>query len=77
MRTIGKRREPEISLRATGELLKMGCFFNDEIHKMPTGNRTFIPKGLYRFKNLEEMEAFDKECLAKGMAQISMERNNG
>lgn len=77
MRTIGNRKIPDISLKASGELLKVGCLFNDEIHKLPTGNKTFIPKGIYRFKSMEEMDEFDKAALAKGMAQIVKERRHG
>ncbi len=75
MRTIGHRREPEISFSASAILLAEGAHFNDDIHRLPTGNRTFIPKGVYRFRSHEEANRFDLDCLAKGMAEIALERS--
>lgn len=74
MKIVGKRKERPITVHASGEALTEGARFNDEIHRLPTGNRTFIPKGLYRFKSFEEANQFDLDCLAKGMAEIAKER---
>lgn len=74
MRTVGNRKEIEITFPATAVLLAEGARFNDEIHRLPTGNRTFIPKGLFRFKSHEEANRHDLECLAEGMAEIALER---
>lgn len=74
MRTVGKRKEPEITFHASGESLKEGAIFNDEIHRLPTGERTFIPKGVYRFKTHQEMNKFDEDCLAEGMARVAIEK---
>lgn len=76
MRIVGKRSEPVIGAQASGELLAVGCRFNDEIHRLPTGNLTHIPKGLYRFMTHAEANAFDDLCLAKRMAQIGRERGD-
>jgi hypothetical protein len=74
MRTIGHRREHPITFSASAALLKEGARFNDEIHRLPTGNRTFIPKGVYRFKSFEEANRQDLDCLVEGMAQMARER---
>lgn len=74
MRTIGQRRERAITYAASGELLAEGARFNEEIHKLPTGNTTFIPKGVYRFKHHEDADRHWEECLVKGMAQAALER---
>ena len=74
MRTIGRRKEHPITFSASSALLVEGARFNDEIHRLPTGNRTFIPKGVYRFKSFEEANRQDLDCLVEGMAQIAMER---
>ena len=74
MRTIGHRSDPPISFSASAELLAEGARFNDEIHRLPTGNLTFIPKGIFRFKTHEEANSFDLDCLAKGMAEIALRR---
>lgn len=74
MRTVGQRKEHSITFSASGELLAEGARFNDEIHRLPSGNTTYIPKGLYRFKSFEEANQHQAECLAAGMAKIAMER---
>jgi len=51
-----------------------GARFNDEIHRLPTGQRTFIRKGVYRFRTHEDANRHDEECLATGMALIASER---
>ncbi len=75
MRTVGHRKEQPITFSASAALLAEGARFNDEIHRMPTGNQTFIPKGIYRFKSFEEANRQDLDCLVEGMAQIALERN--
>lgn len=77
MRTVGQRKERPIGLVASGFLLAEGARFNDELHKLPTGNTTFIPKGVYRFKTHEEAYRHQLDCLAKGMAIIALERSGG
>ena len=74
MRTIGHRKEHPITFSASAILLIEGARFNDEIHRLPTGNQTFIPKGVYRFKSFEEANRQDLDGLVAGMAQIAMER---
>lgn len=74
MRTIGQRKEPPITFSASGELLAEGARFNDEIHRLPTGNTTHIPKGLYRFRSFEEFNRHQQDCLISGMVQIALER---
>lgn len=74
MRIIGHRTESTISFSASAALLAEGSRFNDEIHRLPTGNRTFIPKGVYRFKSFEEANRHDLDCIVAGMVQIALER---
>jgi hypothetical protein len=76
MRTIGHRKERPVGISASGELLAEGARFNDEIHRLPTGNTTFIPKGVYRFLTHAEANQHQLDCLVKGMAQIAKERAN-
>jgi len=75
MRTIGRRTEPPITFSASARLLAEGARFNDEIHRLPTGNRTFIPKGVYRFKSFAEANRHDLDCIVAGMAQTALERS--
>jgi hypothetical protein len=51
-----------------------GVRFNDEIHKLPTGNTTFIPKGVYHFCRHEDANRHWQDCVSEGMAKIALER---
>ncbi len=51
-----------------------GARFNEEIHRLPTGSTTFIPKGVFRFKTHEAANQHQQQCLAEGMALIASER---
>ncbi len=69
MRIVGKRNIRMISKNASSQLLKQGVLFNDEIHKLPTGNTTYMPKGVYRYKSHEDANRHWEECLIKGIAK--------
>jgi len=73
MRTVGHRKQKTITFSASAELLEEGARFNDEMHRLPTGNRTFIPKGLYRFGSHELANHFDFDCFVQGMASKALE----
>ena len=77
MRTIGQRKERPVGLLASGALLAEGARFNDELRRLPTGDTTFVPKGVYRFKTHEEANLHQLDCLARGMARLASERANG
>lgn len=77
MRTVGSRQERPISSIASGILLAEGARFNDELHRLPTGNSTFIAKGVYRFMTHAKANQHQLDCLTKGMAQIAKERADG
>lgn len=74
MRTVGHRKERPITFSASAELLMEGARFNEEIHRLPTGATTFIPKGVFRFKTHEAANQHQQQCLAEGMALIASER---
>jgi hypothetical protein len=74
MRTIGQRKERTVTFSASAEQLAEGARFNDEIHRLPTGNNTFMPKGVYHFKTHEEANRQQIDNLIRGMAQIARER---
>jgi len=75
MRIIGYRKEHPITFSASSALLTEGAFFNDEIHLLPTGNTTFIPKGIFRFKSHEAANQHQQDCLIEAMVQIALERS--
>jgi hypothetical protein len=74
MRTVGRRKEHPITFSGSAALLIEGARFNDEMHRLPTGSQTFIPKGVTLFKTHEEANRYDQECLAMSMAEIVLER---
>ncbi|MDQ1362769.1 MAG: hypothetical protein QG652_629 [Pseudomonadota bacterium] len=71
MRTIGRRKQRELSVYASGEQLKQGALFNDEMHKLPTGQRTAMPKGVYRYATHEEANLHWLESLVKFMVHYA------
>lgn len=74
MRIVGRRKEYPITFSASAALLMEGARFNDEIHCLPSGSTTHIPKGLYRFKSFEEANNHQQDYLVAGMVRIAMER---
>lgn len=75
MRTVGHRQPPPISFAASATQLAAGARFNDEIHRLPSGSDSFIPKGVYRFKTHAEANRHQQECIAKGMASVARARH--
>ena len=63
MKIIGKRKQRTISYHASGQLLKEGALFNDEIHQLPSGQKTSFPKGLYRYASHEEANEHWDACV--------------
>ena len=74
MRTIGHRKERPVTFAASAELLSEGARFNDEIHRLPTGKNSFMPKGVFLFKSHEEANHQQMNALINGMARIAQER---
>lgn len=74
MRIVGKRKDSAISFSARSDLLIQGARFNDEIHRMPGGQITGIPKGVYRFINHTEANRQQEECIISGMVRLARER---
>lgn len=74
MRTLGSRIEPPITFQPSADALLRGARFNDDIHRLPTGRSTCIPKGLYRFKSFAESNRFDLDAVASAVAQAARER---
>jgi hypothetical protein len=74
MRTIGHRKERPISFSASAALLAEGARFNDEIHHLPTGRSTFIPKGVFRFKTHGDANRHQLDGLVEGMAEAALAR---
>lgn len=76
MRIVGNRHPRPISFAASATRLAEGARFNDEIHRLPSGSDSFIPKGVYHFKTHAEANRHQLDCLAKGMASVARARHN-
>jgi hypothetical protein len=74
LRTVGHRKTPLPAFHASPVLLAEGARFNDAIHRLPTGNRTFVRKGVYRFKSHEQADQHDIDCVVAGVAGVALER---
>lgn len=78
MRKIGKAvpDEPQLADRPSGELLRRIALWNDELHKWPDAAAHCVPKGVYRFRTLDEADRHLEECRARRMAEIMAKREN-
>jgi hypothetical protein len=74
MRTVGHRKERPISFSASAVARSAGARFNDEIHRLPTGNASFMPKGVFRFRTHAEANRHQMDCLVAGMADRALAR---
>ncbi len=74
MKIIGDKKVRGITKHSSAKLLKQGSIFNDELKKLPTGDTTFIEKGIFRFKNHKEMNQHWIDSVVKGMAQYEYEK---
>lgn len=75
MRIVGHRKERPISFSASAALLAEGAHFNDEIHRLPTGRVSYVPKGVFRFKTHEDANRHQLDCLVEGMARAALARS--
>ena len=71
MKVVGKRKDAEIPFNASAFLLASCAKWNDEMHKLPSGKSHCIPKGIYRYKTLDEADRHLSECLARRMANLA------
>jgi len=70
MRIIGKRKIRSISNNASGELLKQGALFNDELHKLPTGQSMLLAKGIYRYSSHDEANRHWDDCIIEKIVRM-------
>jgi hypothetical protein len=73
VRVVGQRLEREVTLHASGELLRDGALFNSEMQKIQSCLR--FPRGLYRYKTHEEAERHWNECVVNTMVAVQRERH--
>ncbi|MEO6410610.1 MAG: hypothetical protein ABIO45_17925 [Burkholderiaceae bacterium] len=72
MRQVGRRRPPEIVQQASGLLLTEGARFSEAMSSLAPS--TFVPKGVYRFKNHADANQHQQDCLVRGMGLLAARR---
>ncbi|MBI3393184.1 MAG: hypothetical protein HY039_08350 [Nitrospirae bacterium] len=78
MKTVRSRREPAIAVLASGDRLVAAARWNDEMNlRAPGGRTTAIPKGLYRFKTLEDADRHRMECEARRISMVVSAEERG
>ncbi len=69
MRTVGRRIVREPASRPSAELLRTAATINDSLKAILPGGRTCVPKGVYRYRTLEEANLQQADWLAQAMAE--------
>ena len=71
MKTVGHRIDPPLASEPSGELLSRSARAMEALRAFPGGDVAFIPKGVYRFRTLEDADRHWQECLARAMADLA------
>ncbi len=74
MRTVGRRIVREPALRPSSELLRAAAAINEPLGALLPGGRTCVPKGVYRFRTLDEANRKHAQWLAQAMAEAHLVR---
>ena len=75
MRTVGRRIVPEPALHPSAERLRAAAAINEPLSALLPGGRTAVPKGVYRFRTLDEANRQQAEWLAQAMAEAHLARH--
>jgi hypothetical protein len=71
-RIVGNRKEQQISLHASGELLREGTLFNMSLQKLGASFR--FPRGVFRYKTHEDADRHWLECVVDGIVATQKKR---
>ena len=71
MKIVGHRTLPVAQSSPSGELLKFAAAVNDPVAALLPAGRIAAPKGLYRFRTLEDMNRQQDLWLADAMAEAA------
>ena len=74
MRTVGRRSMPLPSLRPSAARLRAAARINDALTALLPGGRIAAPKGLYRWRSLDEANERQRTWLAETMAAARASR---
>jgi hypothetical protein len=68
-RTIGRRSLPALSLHPSAEQLKAAYAINEPLRALLPDGTVPAPKGIYRFKTLDDANRQQEEWLVEAMAE--------
>ncbi len=74
MRTVGRRSIPALSLHPSAANLRAAARINDSLKALLPGGRIAAPKGLYRWRSLDEANERQRTWLAEAMAEARTSR---
>ena len=74
MRTVGRRVVREPALRPSAEQLRAAAAINETLDALLPGGRTAAPKGVYRFRTMDEANRQQAAWLAEAMAEAHLAR---
>ena len=75
MKTVGHRIIPSLSPTPSAERLRAACRINEMTASFVPGAQIAAPKGVYRFRTLEEANRMEAKWLAEWMAQLTASRS--
>jgi len=73
MRVVGRRKTQAISRKPSGDKLKEGILFIEEMGKLCPVKH--IPKGVYHFKSHDEMNRHEMDCIVNAMKKLQKKRH--
>lgn len=74
MKTVGTRSLPQPALRPSAERLREASAINDPLTALLPGGRTAVPKGVYRYRTLDDADRQLKRWIAQAMAEARATR---
>jgi hypothetical protein len=74
MKSVGCRIPPHPAPKPSSAELRSACRINELVAAFSPEGRIAAPKGVYRFRTLEEANRMEAEWLADWMARMSNER---
>lgn len=75
MKSVGRRSLPEPALQPSAERLRAACAINEPLARLLPDGRVAAPKGVYRFRTMDEANRQEETWLAEAMAEARAVRH--
>ncbi|MGH8690689.1 MAG: hypothetical protein ACREUS_06640 [Burkholderiales bacterium] len=76
MKSVGRRSMPSPSLHPSAAQLRAAYAVNDPLRALLPGGRIAAPKGIYRWRTLDEANRQQEAWLAEAMAEARATRRS-